>query len=439
MTTPAEQLAALVSGIREDDQLMQDFSRICDCGGRVAGSPGEEEATRLLEASLSRVSGGRLEVQRNDHPLWEADRFHLRLVPGGEEFACIPLLGSAPTPPDGLVREVVDLGLGHPEDFDRERHALAGRIALVRHEYPFTADHIHRDTKARMAEACGAHGFLIAHQEHGAGPVSGSSSGRPSEGIPSFGVGAEAAARLGRDGSGYPAVEMLCVGHAVTRKLPTLILTLPGECDETVVVSAHIDGHPLGESAVDNGTGLACALALARAVGSLKARLRRTVRVCLFSAEEWDLGGSRRWLDSLTAKERQNIVLNINLDAIGGDDSLTALTSEFEHLPAFVKDSASSIGMDIEVFQPLKDNSDHYNFAELDIPAFRLLAGFERPASALRFLLTGQDRRGLVTSRQLQNATLAAGAVLMKAVNASPEEMQALRKRTTNLMERRTG
>lgn len=439
MTKPAEQRTDLVSSIRDDDKLMQDFSRICDCGGRVAGSPSEENATRFLETSLSRISGGRLEVQRNDHLLWETERFYLKHVSSGEDLVCIPLLGTAPTPPGGLVREVVDLGFGRPEDFNREGHAVAGRIALVRHEYPFMADHIHRDTKARMAEACGAHGFLIAHQEYGVGPVSGSSSGRPSEGIASFGIGAEAAARLSKTGNGYPLVKMLCIGHAVTRKLPTLILTLPGECDDIIVVSAHIDGHSLGESAIDNGTGLACALALARAVAGQKVRLQKTVQVCLFSAEEWDLGGSRRWLDSLTTAERQNIVLNINLDAVGGDDFLTALTSEFENLPTFVKSAASMIGSDIEVFQPLKDNSDHFNFAEFGIPAFRLLAGFERPASALRFLLTAQDRRGLVTPRQLQNATLVAGAVLMKAINAPREEMKSLRNRTTKFMEKRTG
>lgn len=174
---------------------------------------------------------------------------------------------------------------------------------------------------------------------------------------------------------------------------------------------------------------LAGIVALARAVASDDTLLHRTFGFCAFSAEEWDLGDSIRWLDSLSQRDLDNIVLNINLDAIAGDHVLTALTSDFETLPAFLIEAANYADRDLQIFEPTKNNSDHVNFAERGIPAFRLLAGFERPSSALRFLLTGKDRRDLVTGKELNDAVAVAGAVLFRATNGSREELAKLRAR----------
>jgi hypothetical protein len=94
-----------------------------------------------------------------------------------------------------------------------------------------------------------------------------------------------------------------------------------------------------------------------------------------------------------------------------------------------VRKAAAAAGRDIGIFEPTRDNSDHVNFADRGIPAFRLLAGFERPEAGLRLLLTGRDNRGLVAAPQLHNAAAVAGAVLFQAVNASSEELAGLRAR----------
>lgn len=377
---------------------------------------------------MSGIEGGILDVLKDSYPVWERVDVSLTDAVTGEALECTPLLGTASTSPQGIVRDVIDLGVGRADDFARARDVLPGRIALVRHEYPFTHDHVHRDVKVRMAEQGGADGFLIAYPEPGCGAISGSSGRTGEAGIPSLGISAEAAARLSQMDGGYARARLVCVGRDVVAELATLVLTMPGNVDQTVVVSAHIDGHPLGESAIDNATGVAAAVALARAIGRKGRAGRRTVQVCIFSAEEWDLGGSRRWLAGLTEEERNKIVLNINLDAIAGDDGLTALTSDFPALPAFVEGALAEAGLTVDIFEPLKDNSDHANFAALGIPAFRLLAGFERPRSSLRYLLTGKDRRDLVTDSQLKAATKIAGAILFSAVCASPGELLKLRK-----------
>jgi Zn-dependent M28 family amino/carboxypeptidase len=423
----ANDLPAILRTLCADHTLLTDFHTLCDFGGRLAGTAGEREAARWAAERLKAISGSHVAVSEDSFPVWEAVRVSVSRADNGEVLAATPLLGTASTALEGLTAEVVDLALGRPEDFARERHRLAGRIALVRHEYPFMHDHVHRDAKVRLAEESGAAAFLIAFPEAGAGPISGSN-GRTGKGdIPALGLSAEAAVRLTDSAGSAVSAKIVCIGRDVTALLATIVATFPGESEETIVVSAHVDGHPLGESAIDNASGLAVAIALARAVASQPAPLRRTVKICLFSAEEWDLGGSRRWLDGMSEAERQRIVLNINLDAVAGDDHFTALTSDFAALPAFLREALRDTNLSLDIFEPFKENSDHANFAADGIPAFRLLAGFNRPQSALRFLLTSKDKRDLVTGDQLATAAVIAGAILDHALGVPTPVLTALR------------
>ena len=89
------------------------------------------------------------------------------------------------------------------------------------------------------------------------------------------------------------------------------------------------------------------------------------------------------------------MVINVNLDSVGGASGLTALTSGFERLDAWVRDTAARAGLASEAsgqrvatHLPLMANSDHANFAAHGIPALRLIAEFNAPDSNLRLLLT---------------------------------------------------
>src|SRR4029077_10442833 len=130
-----------------------------------------------------------------------------------------------------------------------------------------------------------------------------------------------------------------------------LVADLPGRGPGWVVLSAHIDGHPHGESAMDNATGVAVALALARLLAPHVSECPRGLRICLFSAEGWGLIRSRIWLEQMDEAARRSMVINLNLDAVGGAYGLTALTSGFERLDAWVK--ATAARADLPVAAPL--------------------------------------------------------------------------------------
>jgi Zn-dependent M28 family amino/carboxypeptidase len=116
---------------------------------------------------------------------------------------------------------------------------------------------------------------------------------------------------------------------------------------------------------------------------------------------------------------RRSMVINLNLDAVGGAYALTALTSGFERLDAWVKATAARADLPIATHLPLMANSDHANFAAHGIPAVRLIAGFNAPESNLRLVLTAADTRDKVRAGELDQTLRVATALTWQALTAA--------------------
>lgn len=415
------------STVAQVSRLWADFETLCDFGGRLSGTESEERALAWLRGRGEEATG----VPCQDLPVayggWRP--LHARLFLGdGRPARCQPLVRTIGTPAGGLEAEVVDLGRGTPEEFEAHRADIAGRIVLVRHELMFAAGTVHRRRKYEMAREAGAVGFLIA------GPVPGDvvagSSGRDgADGIPALGVSPETAARLARTGGGWAKARMDIAVEEAPATTSTLLFDMPGRTREWVVLSAHVDGHDLAESAMDNATGVAAALAVARAMAPRMKAMRRGLRLAFFSVEEWALTGSARYVEGLNEAERDAIALNVNLDSIGGSARLAALTSGFAGLEPFLIRTAEAAGHALRCVRPLLVNSDHANFAKAGIPAFRLVAGYDDPGAHLRLVLTSGDTRDKVARAELGSAAALTHAIAAAACEASPEEAARWRAR----------
>jgi hypothetical protein len=407
--------------ITADRGLWQDFNDICDCGGRLAGTASERKAFTLLRdrvrAAAPANAGRSIPVPYGG---WRAKRATLRLG-DGTVAACHPLVRTIATPKDGLAAEVVDLGRGTPEEFQAHARELRGRIALVRHELMFAAGTIHRRRKYDMARANGAAGFLIAGPLPGE-LVAGSSGREGGEGIPALGIAPETASRLARRADGWPLATMTIETEENPAETETLVYDYPGRTGEWVVLSAHVDGHDLAESAMDNGTGLAAVLAATRALAPEVGRWRRGLRVMFFSVEEWALTGSAQYVKALAQAERDRIALNVNLDSVAGSADLAALTSGYAGVEPFLLKVAAANSQRLRTVRPLMTNSDHANFAQGGIPAIRLVAGFDDPAANLRLVLTPADTRDKVAEADLRRAALLTAAIVAAACQAEPTE-----------------
>ena len=415
--------------IATDPLLPEEFAAICDFGGRLAGTESERRAMEYVAQRGSLASGAPCAKIPVAYGGWRAEKAELRLS-DGKSVPCHPLVRSMPTPADGVTAEVVDLGRGTPEEFEAHRPEIAGRIVLVRHELMFVAGTIHRRRKYNMALEAGALGFLIAGSM--AGELVAGSSGRNEgdAGIPAAGISPETAAVLARRAAGWPRATLVVAAEEYPAQTSTLLFDLPGQTGNVVVLSAHVDGHDVNESAMDNASGVATALAVIRAVAPHVRTWRRGVRLAFFSAEEWALTGSARYVAGLSDDERKRIALNINLDTVAGGKRLTALTSGFAGLEPFLLQAAEANGQRLRCVRPLQTNSDHANFALAGVPAFRLVAGYDEPDANVRFVLTPGDRRDKVAMAELVAAAQLTASLLSAACNASSSEAERWRRQT---------
>lgn len=416
--TLSETLPASISaGILADRHLPEDFAALCDCGGRLAGTPSEAVARDLVRRLGEAATGRPAETVPTSYDGWRATSATLEVLEADRVVAlgCHPLVRTVATPPSGIEAEVVPVGRGTEAEFAALAPVLAGRIALVRHEYMFAAGHIHRRLKYAWAREAGAAGFLIASPLP-TRPVAGSSGRGREDGIPALGITPEAAARLAPMRSGYARARLTIAATEFADGTEAILFDLPGQTAETVVLSAHLDGHDLAESAMDNATGVAAALAVTRALAPYAGRFRRGLRLAFFSAEEWALTGSRVYLDGLTVAERKTLAMNVNLDSVAGSGHLTALCSGFPTLAAWAERTTRAAGVPVRTFLPPMANSDHANFTRHSIPALRLVAGFDEWDSNLSYVLTAADTRDKVTEVQLRLATLAAAAMVWSAL-----------------------
>lgn len=412
-----------------DAALMNDFETLCGFGGRMSGS-GQDAAAMDWALSRLRPIAPRLRQLQVPYDGWRCLWAELTL--DGKHLPVRALLRSANTPASGLEADVVDMGQGRPEDFARLGVAVRGKIVLVRHEFPFTGDHVHRRRKYDMAVQAGAAGFLIANNVPSQGVLSGSSGrARGAAGIPAAYTDFESARQLAAAcAQGATRVRLLLQGEELPDAQAAVgVAEFPGGRDGIIVISAHMDGHDLGVSALDNATGVATALAAARALAQRVGPGTPSLRLCFFCAEEWALTGSARYLADMDPVERARIKFDVNLDTVAGDMSLTALISEFPALAPVVDRAAASVGVSVGTWLPLMPNSDHANFARQGIPALRLVAGFGKPDSRVNRILSAGDVPGIIEEGELRQAVAVTCALVDQALGMSDAELAALAQR----------
>jgi Zn-dependent M28 family amino/carboxypeptidase len=279
----------------------------------------------------------------------------------------------------------------------------------------FATGHVHRRRKYQWAKERGAAGFLISSPLPGQTLVTGSSGRGEAHDLPAAGITQEGAAALKRSGALPTVARLELVVERAPAVTENLIAEIPGSGPEWVVLCAHYDGHDLAQSAIDNGSGVAVALEVARALASTVPSLRRGLRVVLFTVEEWGLMGSRSYVSDLSDNECQRIALVVNLDSVAGSASLTALTTGFDELETFLPTIAEECGLSLHTYNPVMANSDHASFARRGIPAFRLLAGFDEPESRLQYLLTPADTIDKVSPAELKLAAQLTAEILLRA------------------------
>jgi len=408
----AEMLGTVMGRIWTSRRIMQDFSALCACGGRFAGTESEARAREFLADRMAEATGATVLREPVPYRGWTRGPASI-LLPSGRNLPALGLVRTPKTPSQRLTARLVDLGRGSADDLARAGDAICGAIALVRHEFMMGTSHVHRRWKYDAVRAAGARGFVIAYHQPGGLAVTGSSGDGSAGHIPAVGVSHEAGSALSA-----------CAGQEVTLHssgrfddavAENLFATMPGTGATRVVLSAHYDGHDPAASAIDNASGVVAAMAAAEALRDIVSELPRGLELALFTVEEWALIGSRLHLETLDLPARAELAFNLNLDSVGGDAALTAVTGGFPGVAEFVGRALRPVGLAVGLHHGFMANSDHANFVRHGIPALRLCAGFDKPDSHLRFLLTAADTPDKVHPHELKTAACVAAALALAA------------------------
>ena len=146
-----------------------------------------------------------------------------------------------------------------------------------------------------------------------------------------------------------------------------VLLDLPGETDEYIVLTAHYDSTSLSQGAYDNMSGSVGLLGIAE---YFKNRSHRYgLRFIWCGSEERGLLGAKAYVNGLDEEARKKIALNINLDMIGCimGRFIGCCTTE-EPLVKYLEYFGLEQGFPIAVRQDVY-SSDSTPFADQGIPA----------------------------------------------------------------------
>ena len=145
-----------------------------------------------------------------------------------------------------------------------------------------------------------------------------------------------------------------------------VILDLPGDSEDTIVLSAHYDSTPTSLGVWDNMSGAVALLALAEHFRDNPHRC--SLRFVWTGSEERGLLGAKAYCAD-HADELDRVVLNINLDMVGCimGKRIACCTSE-DKLVHYIEYLANELGVSMEARQGVY-SSDSTPFADQGIPA----------------------------------------------------------------------
>ena len=166
----------------------------------------------------------------------------------------------------------------------------------------------------------------------------------------------------------------------------------PAVRDEYVVYTAHwdhfgigapVEGDSIYNGALDNATGTAGLLAIARAFAAMPTPPRRSILFLAVTAEEQGLLGSQYYATNPLYPLAKTLA-NINMDGLttwGRTRDLVVVGYGASELDDYARDAAAEQGRtlkpDAEPEKGFYYRSDHFNFAKLGVPAFYADEGTE--------------------------------------------------------------
>jgi len=318
-----------------------------------------------------------------------------------------------------LEAEIVDMGDGAPDDFDRVADEIRGRIVMTSSVMnPKDAKRwIHRSEKYGRSLMAGATGFVSVDHYAGFGPATGGI-GNNGEGlIPGVSLCKEDGAFITRllRRKGKVKIRLETTDRSGPRTSWNIIGDLPGsvEPDQVVMLGCHYDGHDISQGAGDPASGVVSVMEAARVLAAYTGELHCTIRFALWGVEEIGLLGSREYVER-HADELSNIRFYLNMDSAGTrTNKRDIILNEWPELEPFFKVWAREMALEFKTGQLITAYSDHFPFFLEGVPT-GLMQSAERSMSGRGFGHSQYDTVDKVELTGLREASSLAARLALR-------------------------
>jgi aminopeptidase YwaD len=349
----------------ESVETLENVTTLCDdYDSRWPGSGYDKSSCDYIAGKLEDYGLERVHLEKFSIPGWRRGPAMLTVLePRHKEIPCIGLPMSA----EGTVEaELIDLGEGPPDVYDKRQSEIEGKIVLVSSSQPAAMTrYLHRSERYQRSVLAGAAGWIFMTHYPAYGPPTGGISPI----IPGIGVSYEDGAYLIRTLKRKGRVKLRLEVNCKNLQVDTwnVIADLPGKIEgESVVYGAHYEGHDIAVGALDDATGAAVVMEVARILAK-ENRMKRRIRFLLFGAEEIGLYGSRAYVrDHPMEVEATRFMMNF--DAAGRYGKQGFNLHGWPQLETFFREIISAIGPDIPLWQGVSPYSDHWPFFLKGVP-----------------------------------------------------------------------
>jgi Zn-dependent M28 family amino/carboxypeptidase len=363
----------IVGDIYTSSESMDNLSILCDdFGSRFGGTEGEQLAAEFIQAKLEEYGLKNVHLEPIEYLSWSRGEARLEIIsPIKKTIPCITLPFS---PAVDLEGEVIDLGDGAPDEFERRADEIKGKIVMTNSVFnPKNVKRwVHRKEKFGRSMLAGASGFIFVNHYPGFGPATGGigHKGQPAL-IPGISISHEDGAFIQRltKRKGVVKVQLTTTDQFSPATSWNIIGDLPGVQfpDEIVMLGSHYDGHDIAQGAGDPASGVAAVLEAARTLAKFLETVPRTIRFIFWGIEEIGLLGSRAFAEK-HIQDLKNIRFYLNMDAAGMVVPKDINLHEWADLQETFERYQAQMALDFAIGQSFHTASDHYPLLLKGVP-----------------------------------------------------------------------
>jgi carboxypeptidase Q len=294
-----------------------------EVGPRLAGSAGDKAAVAWAMREMKRLGFANVRTSEAFVPNWVRGEAEFAVTaPWPQPMPTLALGGSVGTPDEGIeaeavmIRDLAALDALGPDAVRNRIVFFSNRMERTRDGSGYMKAVGVRASGPSAAAARGAVGVVIRSigtSDHRFPHTGGTRYSLNAPRIPALAISNPDADALERQFASGEAVRLRMKSSA--RDLPqvrsaNVIGEIPGGdlADEIVILAAHLDSWDPGVGALDNASGCAIQLSVAKLIRELGVKPRRTIRVVLFANEEYAASGSIAYMAAHEAELPRHVL-----------------------------------------------------------------------------------------------------------------------------------